>query len=245
MSSMSTLKKKVSTIFKPKRESQEDDFQIGGPRDFQATVHVKKSESGALEGLPQELENRLRNILSKEDIKDQECVDKATNAISWLNHYMQDDGKDKFMEPEQYEPEESEDPSNQAAQAPLRRQKTTKRGPRLSRTMKNEEVMEELKAICHSGSPNDVYQTDEELGAGASGRVYRARHRKTGQQVAIKNIDLSRQPKIQMILMEIKVMKEINHPNLVNFIEAFLLGKNLSLVMEYLAGGQLTDVVGK
>ena len=43
--------------------------------------------------------------------------------------------------------------------------------------------------------------------------------------------------------MELKVMKDFNHPNLVNFIESYLIGSHLWIVMEYMAGGSLTDVI--
>ena len=42
--------------------------------------------------------------------------------------------------------------------------------------------------------------------------------------------------------MEIKVMKELNHPNLVNFKQAFMVGMTLYIVMEYMEGGALNDV---
>ena len=37
-------------------------------------------------------------------------------------------------------------------------------------------------------------------------------------------------------------MKELNHKNLIDFIECYLIASNLWVVMEYLDGGTLTDV---
>ena len=110
--------------------------------------------------------------------------------------------------------------------AVLRRKNTKKQGPRISKNLSDEEVLNQLQELCSAGHPNDKYliETKEELGSGAAGRVYLAVDKSTDQKVAIKMIDLSKQPRKQMILMEIKgksnfvFLKSLNNKKKVQFL---------------------------
>lgn len=74
--------------------------------------------------------------------------------------------------------------------------------------------------------------------------VFVAKTLATGKKVAIKQMDLAQQPRKELIVNEIIVMKESQHPNVVNFLEAFLVrSQELWVVMEYMEGGALTDVI--
>lgn len=61
----------------------------------------------------------------------------------------------------------------------------------------------------------------------ASGTVYTAIETSTGQEVAIKQMNLSQQPKKELIINEILVMRENKHPNVVNYLDSYLVGDEL------------------
>ncbi|KAK8740834.1 hypothetical protein OTU49_002714 [Cherax quadricarinatus] len=109
--------------------------------------------------------------------------------------------------------------------------------------MSDEEILERLRSIVSVGDPNRKYTKMEKIGQGASGTVYTAIETATGVEVAIKQMNLSQQPKKELIINEILVMKENKHPNVVNYLDSYLVNEDLWVVMEYLPGGSLTDVV--
>ncbi|XP_074016475.1 serine/threonine-protein kinase PAK 1 isoform X2 [Numenius arquata] len=109
--------------------------------------------------------------------------------------------------------------------------------------MSDEEILEKLRSIVSVGDPKKKYTCFEKIGQGASGTVYTAIDVATAQEVAIKQMNLQQQPKKELIINEILVMRENKNPNIVNYLDSYLVGEELWVVMEYLAGGSLTDVV--
>ncbi|KAK4880807.1 hypothetical protein RN001_008953 [Aquatica leii] len=109
--------------------------------------------------------------------------------------------------------------------------------------MTDDEILEKLRSIVSVGDPNRKYAKMEKIGQGASGTVYTAIETSTGMEVAIKQMNLSQQPKKELIINEILVMRENKHMNVVNYLDSYLVSEELWVVMEYLPGGSLTDVV--
>jgi serine/threonine protein kinase len=104
-------------------------------------------------------------------------------------------------------------------------------------------VVASLKRICSDGDPREVFRNFTKIGQGASGGVFTGYERGTNRLVAIKQMNLEQQPKKDLIINEILVMKDSSHPNIVNFIDSYLCGGELWVVMEFMEGGSLTDVV--
>lgn len=113
--------------------------------------------------------------------------------------------------------------------------------PRQSIT--NAEIINKLQHICNSQDPTKKYRNLIKIGQGASGGVYTAYEVGTNKCVAIKQMNLEQQPKKDLIINEIMVMRDSKHKNIVNFMDSFLVRGDLWVVMEYMEGGSLTDVV--
>jgi p21-activated kinase 1 len=105
------------------------------------------------------------------------------------------------------------------------------------------DVRAKLQAICTPGDPTKKYYNLNKIGQGASGGVYTAYENASNKCVAIKQMNLDLQPKKDLIINEILVMKDSKHKNIVNFLDSYLHGLDLWVVMEYMEGGSLTDVV--
>ncbi|CAG8700995.1 2489_t:CDS:2, partial [Racocetra persica] len=130
---------------------------------------------------------------------------------------------------------------------PAKQQQSTPKKPapekRIS-TMTEAQIMEKLRSVVSPGDPTALYSKIRKVGQGASGSVYVAKSLTSNAKVAIKQMDLSHQPRKELIVNEILVMKESQHPNIVNYLDSFLVKSNeLWVVMEYMEGGALTDVI--
>ena len=101
----------------------------------------------------------------------------------------------------------------------------------------------ELNKLCVIQKLSNTYQLENKIGEGAGGVVYLGKNKETTQKVAIKKIQIDCFQKKELLLMEIKAMKHLHHhKNIINYIESYREGNTLWIVMEYLAGGPLTDV---
>lgn len=109
---------------------------------------------------------------------------------------------------------------------------------------KNQQIIAKLKSICSEGDPTKMYTNLTKIGQGASGGVYIGHDiNNQSSTVAIKQMNLEQQPKKELIINEILVMKGSRHPNIVNYIDSYLMGGDLWVIMEYMEGGSLTEIV--
>lgn len=105
------------------------------------------------------------------------------------------------------------------------------------------DIVARLREVCSPGDPTLLYSRFNKIGQGASGGVFTAIERSTNRIVAIKQMNLEQQPKKDLIMNEILVMRESKHKNVVNFMDSYLTKGDLWVVMEFMEGGSLTDVV--
>eukprot|EP00123_Amoebidium_parasiticum_P016944 comp23652_c1_seq1/m.40385 comp23652_c1_seq1/g.40385 ORF comp23652_c1_seq1/g.40385 comp23652_c1_seq1/m.40385 type:complete len:909 (-) comp23652_c1_seq1:101-2827(-) len=94
-----------------------------------------------------------------------------------------------------------------------------------------------------------VYEFDEKnpLGKGGFATVYRAIHRQTRQQVAVKVIGKKHLDPVEKegMLAEIAILKLVNHPNVIDLLEIYDTPDTLYLVMELCTGGEMLALFKK
>ncbi|OQV23675.1 MAP/microtubule affinity-regulating kinase 3 [Hypsibius exemplaris] len=91
--------------------------------------------------------------------------------------------------------------------------------------------------------PIGKYRLMKTIGKGNFAKVKLARHLPTGQEVAIKIIDKTQlnPGSLQKLFREVRIMKMLDHPNIVKLFQVIDTEKTLYLVMEYASGGEVFD----
>lgn len=89
------------------------------------------------------------------------------------------------------------------------------------------------------------YEVLNNIGNGTNGIVLKARHKQEDKFYAIKKINLSMVNSKEKfnIENEIKILKTINHPNIIKFKESFSNDENLFIVTSYCDGGNMFNMI--
>ncbi|XP_038079215.1 MAP/microtubule affinity-regulating kinase 3-like isoform X5 [Patiria miniata] len=87
------------------------------------------------------------------------------------------------------------------------------------------------------------YRLIKTIGKGNFAKVKLAKHIPTGKEVAIKIIDKTQlnPSSLQKVYREVRIMKLVDHPNIVKLFEVIETEKTLYLVMEFASGGEVFD----
>jgi len=91
-------------------------------------------------------------------------------------------------------------------------------------------------------NPRELYVNLEKCGEGAAGEVFLATEKSTSRQIAIKKMDLGKE-NAKLLVTEISIMKTSRHESIIEYIDSFAVDGQLWVVMEFMDGGCLTDIL--
>ncbi|KAL1235780.1 Serine/threonine-protein kinase PAK mbt [Trichinella pseudospiralis] len=115
----------------------------------------------------------------------------------------------------------------------------SKQQPRLT----HEQFRLALQMIVDHGDPRSNLYDFVKIGVGSTGTVCTAIEKDTGRKVAVKKMDLRRQQRRELLFNEVVIMRDYRHPNIVEMYSSHLVEDELWVIMEFLEGGALTDIV--
>ncbi|GAM28242.1 hypothetical protein SAMD00019534_114180 [Acytostelium subglobosum LB1] len=91
------------------------------------------------------------------------------------------------------------------------------------------------------------YALGEKIGKGAYGQVFKGLNSKTGDFVAIKQIDRIKidSATLQSVKSEVEILQKLNHNNIVKVLGCVETQSQLNFILEYVENGSLRDVLEK
>ncbi|XP_078033056.1 sterile20-like kinase isoform X2 [Augochlora pura] len=105
---------------------------------------------------------------------------------------------------------------------------------------KKKKLYNNIKMDCN---PEEFWEMVGELGDGAFGKVYKAQHKQTNQLAAAKMCALEGEDDLSDFMIEIDILSECKHPNVVELHEAYFIEGKLWMLIEYCDGGAVDSIM--
>ncbi|KAE8587612.1 hypothetical protein XENTR_v10022037 [Xenopus tropicalis] len=121
----------------------------------------------------------------------------------------------------------------------------TQLGNQESPVVTHEQFKTALRMVVDQGDPRQLLEDYVKIGEGSTGVVCIAREKHSGRQVAVKMMDLRKQQRRELLFNEVVIMRDYQHPSVVEMYKSYLVGEELWVLMEYVQGGALTDIVSQ
>eukprot|EP01119_Soliformovum_irregulare_P001587 TRINITY_DN11303_c0_g1_i1.p1 TRINITY_DN11303_c0_g1~~TRINITY_DN11303_c0_g1_i1.p1 ORF type:complete len:516 (+),score=129.51 TRINITY_DN11303_c0_g1_i1:107-1654(+) len=230
---------------KTKTDSRKD-VQVSIPFNVEHSVHIQVdlNSTTGLTGIPSEWETLIRGNFKKEEV--------VANPQAVVD-IMEFNQKGYKVPPPMPEDKKDSKPPLPSSKPPLPTSKPP--APSKPGDVKDEDGSDdeapplppdpEDESWLETGDPSKLFVKLKKIGEGSSGTVYSGRHHLTTEKVAVKIIPYKEQTKkeAESIRNEIFMQKTTPHNNVVQYKGAFMQDSNLWIVLEYLSGGSLAEVV--
>lgn len=105
-----------------------------------------------------------------------------------------------------------------------------------------DELPKHLEDLVHVNDPRELFFNLVQIGDGTFGVVYCGMDIRSLHKVAIKQLSLATAYEDELIA-EIFMMKQLSQENIVQYIETYKWADQLWVVMEYMDGGSVTDIL--
>eukprot|EP00026_Physarum_polycephalum_P004914 Phypoly_transcript_04940.p1 GENE.Phypoly_transcript_04940~~Phypoly_transcript_04940.p1 ORF type:complete len:546 (+),score=64.84 Phypoly_transcript_04940:332-1969(+) len=224
---------------------------IGTPFNLEHSVHVNHDSVTGYSGLPAGWESILNSTEAQKNA-DKESPKMATNegpknavVESLKNSLQESPRKDSPKASPKSSPKCSpkSTPKNSPRMVSILRSESKRQNSARRIPLPDEDDVDySLDELISHNDPSQVYVNMKKIGGGSVGEVFEATYSRTGQKVAIKKTPITAENE-PLLATEISIMKSSRHPNVVEYLESYVVDDKLWVMMECLSGGCLTEIL--
>ncbi|KIP12516.1 hypothetical protein PHLGIDRAFT_81740 [Phlebiopsis gigantea 11061_1 CR5-6] len=152
------------------------------------------------------------------------------------------------------------EPTSSTAGAALRKRNTKLWGSRVEEVPTHDQALQKPLSTGSEGSPGPAkpifrWVRGEMIGKGTYGRVYLALNATTGEMIAVKQVEIPRTASdkddhrqvtvVEALKLESETLKDLDHPNIVQYLGFEETPTFLSIFLEYVPGGSIASCLRK